>query len=147
MCPISSTFQHRTYPPVAVAQRKMTEDDINVVQPDLIVLCDYEKDIDAKDTYKGLPTLVVEILSPSTRTNDRVRKLGLYMESGVRECWHVDQKNQTISVYYFIDNAISEEIIYKASDVYAHSLCFEKLKALVPVIQKSVVRVSKKYEK
>lgn len=130
-----------------VAQRKTTEDDINVVQPDLIVLCDYEKDINANDKYKGLPTLVVEILSPSTRTNDRVRKLGLYMESGVKECWHVDQKNQTISVYSFIDNAISEEIIYKASDVYAHSLCFEGLKALVPVIQKSVVRVSKRFEK
>ncbi|MDY0289790.1 MAG: type II toxin-antitoxin system Phd/YefM family antitoxin [Sphaerochaeta sp.] len=116
-----------------VARRESTEDDINVVQPDLIVLCDYEKDINAKDKYKGIPTLVVEILSPSTRTNDRGRKLGLYMESGVRECWYVDQANQTISVYSFVDNAISEEIIYKASDEYAHSILFEGLKARVPV--------------
>jgi len=116
-----------------VARRESTEDDINVVQPDLIVLCDYEKDINAKDRYKGIPTLVVEILSPSSRTNDRGRKLGLYMESGVRECWHVDQKNQTISVYSFVDTAISEEIIFTSSDVYAHSICFEGLKALVPV--------------
>ena len=118
-----------------VARRESTEDDINVVQPDLIVLCDYEKDINAKDRYKGIPTLVVEILSPSTRTNDRGRKLGLYMESGIQECWHVDLTNQTLSVYSFVDNAISEEIIYKASDVYAHSILFEGLKALVPVAQ------------
>ncbi len=100
-----------------VANRETTEDDINVVQPDLIVLCDYEK-----DRYTGIPTLVVEILSPSTRTHDRVRKLGLYMESGIRECWHVDQKNQAITVYSFVDNDISEEIIYKTGDVFAQSI-------------------------
>ncbi len=116
-----------------VSQRKTTEDDINVVQPDLIVLCDYEKDINARDRYKGIPTLVVEILSPSTRTNDRVRKLGLYMESGIQECWHIDPKNNMVTVYSFVDNDISEEIIYKASDVYVHSICFEGLKALIPV--------------
>ena len=111
-----------------VGLRKPTEDDINVVQPDLIVLCDYVKDINAKDRYKGIPTLVVEILSPSNRTNDRVRKLGLYMESGIAECWHVDPKNRTVSVYSFVDNAISDESIYKLGDeVSARSIHFEGL--------------------
>ena len=111
-----------------VGLRKPTEDDINVVQPDLIVLCDYMKDINAKDKYKGIPTLVVEILSPSNRTNDRVRKLGLYLESGIAECWHVDPKNRTVSVYSFVDNAISDESIYKLGDeVSARSIHFEGL--------------------
>ncbi|MBC8452620.1 MAG: type II toxin-antitoxin system Phd/YefM family antitoxin, partial [Spirochaetes bacterium] len=48
--------------------REVNEDDINVVQPDVLVLCDYEKDINEKDKYKGTPTLVVEIVSPSTRS-------------------------------------------------------------------------------
>ncbi|MBI9093360.1 MAG: type II toxin-antitoxin system Phd/YefM family antitoxin [Sphaerochaeta sp.] len=123
-----------------VDYRKPTADDINVVQPDLIVLCDYEKDISAKDTYKGIPLLVVEILSPTNRSNDRIRKLGLYMESGIRECWHVDPKNTSVTVYSFLDNEIQDEIIYKAGeDVYAHSLCFEGLKALVPVAYNTVV--------
>jgi len=111
-----------------VGLRKPTDDDINVVQPDLIVLCDYVKDINAKDRYKGIPTLVVEILSPSNRTNDRVRKLGLYMESGIAECWHVDPKNHTVTVYSFVDNAISDETIYKLGDeVSARSIHFEGL--------------------
>ncbi|PKL12390.1 MAG: prevent-host-death protein [Spirochaetae bacterium HGW-Spirochaetae-8] len=116
-----------------VGLHEPTEDDINVVQPDLIVLCDYAKDINAKDRYKGIPTLVVEILSPSNRTNDRVRKLGLYMESGIQECWHVDPKNRTVSVYSFVDNAISDETIYNAGgDASARSICFEGL--TVPLI-------------
>lgn len=64
--------------------RELTEDDTNVVQPDLIVLCDHEKDIDEDDWYKGTPALVVEILSPSTRSKDMLRKGDLYMESGIK---------------------------------------------------------------
>ena len=33
----------------------------------------------------GIPTLVVEILSPSTRSKDMVDKLNTYMLSGVKE--------------------------------------------------------------
>lgn len=95
------------------------------------MLCDDEKDVNAKDKYTGIPSLVVEILSPTNRSNDRVRKLGLYMESGMQECWHVDPKNHTIIVFSFLDNEMQDEIIYKAGDVYAHSICFEELKALV----------------
>jgi len=132
--PFLSPFDIELIRRLKVTQKQTTENDINVVQPDLMVLCDFEKDVNTKDRYKGIPTLVVEILSPSNRTNDRIRKLGLYMESGIQECWHVDPKNNMVTVYSFIDNEISDEIIYKAGDdVYAHSICFEGLKALVPV--------------
>lgn len=85
-----------------ITQKQTTEVDINVVQPDLMVPCNYEEDVNAKDKYKGIPSLVVEIVSPTTRSNDRIRKLGLYMESGMQECWHVDPKNHTICVYPFL---------------------------------------------
>jgi prevent-host-death family protein len=105
-----------------------TEDDINVVQPDLMVLCDYEKDVNEKDRYKGTPTLVVEILSPSTRTNDRSRKLSLYVESGIQECWHVDPKNRTITVYAFDGYRIADETIYTAGK--NETACSEYFKGL-----------------
>lgn len=113
-------------------QSKEIDDNINVVQPDLMVLCDFEKDVNEKDRYKGIPTLVVEILSSHNRSNDRVRKLGLYMESGIKECWHVDPKNNTVTVFSFYDNDIQDEIIYTSRDVYAHSIYFKGLKTLVP---------------
>ena len=92
--------------------RDVTEDDINVVQPDLIILCDYMKDIDEKDKYQGTPTLVVEILSPSTRSKDRVKKLDLYMESGIEEFWIVDPKTKSVMVYSFKEGELDEDALY-----------------------------------
>ncbi len=89
--------------------REETEDDINIVQPDLMVLCDYMKDINEKDKYMGTPSLVVEILSPSTASKDRIRKLGLYMDSGVCECWIVDPKGKKVMIYAFEDREILDD--------------------------------------
>ena len=57
----------------------------DVVQPDLLVVCDRTQ---ITDTHiEGPPSLVVEILSPSTQRHDRVRKLRLYAQVGVKEYW------------------------------------------------------------
>lgn len=76
------------------------EEDPNVVQPDVVVICDVDK-VNDKDKYEGIPTLVVEVLSPSTRAKDLVAKLNLYMKSGVLEYWLVDQENKAILQYSF----------------------------------------------
>ena len=64
---------------------KLSEED--VVQPDLLVVC--EKDKVRHTHIEGAPTLIVEILSPSTALHDRGRKLRLYAASGIREVWIV----------------------------------------------------------
>ncbi|HNV72404.1 MAG TPA: Uma2 family endonuclease, partial [Candidatus Ozemobacteraceae bacterium] len=48
----------------------------NVVQPDLVVICD-EKKLDDRGC-RGAPDLAVEILSPSTAGKDQVKKRRLY---------------------------------------------------------------------
>ncbi len=106
--------------------REETEDDINVVQPDLIILCDYLKDIDEKDKYQGTPTLAVEILSPSTRSKDRVKKLDLYMESGMEEFWIIDPKTKSVMVYSFKDGELDADTIYTSGQT-AESICFPEL--------------------
>ena len=59
--------------------------DMDIVQPDLLVVCEPEK---VKATHiEGPPTVVIEILSPSTEWLDRGRKLDLYAASGVQEVW------------------------------------------------------------
>ena len=55
----------------------------DVIQPDLIVICDLEEYLDDTGYYMGIPTLVVEILSESTRRKDILTKLNLYMSSGI----------------------------------------------------------------
>jgi Uma2 family endonuclease len=44
------------------------------------------------------PALVVEVLSPSTRLEDTVRKSGEYAEGGVGQYWVVDPDHRTIDV-------------------------------------------------
>src|SRR5215469_2577348 len=48
---------------------KPDESDIDVVQPDLIVVCDESKLSDGQ-VCKGAPDLIIEILSDSTKSND-----------------------------------------------------------------------------
>jgi len=58
-------------------------DQQNVVQPDLLVVCDKNK-ITEKN-IQGAPDLIVEILSPSTALKDKREKRVLYERFGVRE--------------------------------------------------------------
>ena len=111
-------------------EREVTEDDINVVEPDLMVLCDPEKDVNEKDRYKGTPELVVEILSPSTRSKDMVKKLDLYMESGIKEFWIIDPKLKTVRVFSFRDYDLAEDAHFGAGE-RAESFLYPGLSAAV----------------
>lgn len=76
------------------------EEDPNVVQPDIVVICDEDK-VNEDNKYEGIPTLLVEVLSPSTRGKDMITKLNLYMKSGVQEYWVVDLDSKSITQYSF----------------------------------------------
>jgi Uma2 family endonuclease len=77
-----------------IAPTDVVFDDYNVVQPDLLVVCDRSKITDAN--IKGTPDLVVEILSPSTSRKDRREKKALYERFGVREYLVIDPANETV---------------------------------------------------
>ncbi|MDI9508937.1 MAG: type II toxin-antitoxin system Phd/YefM family antitoxin [Bacillota bacterium] len=96
------------YAPFDVHFRKKDFKEPDVMQPDLLIACDTENTINEKGRYMGTPTLVVEILSPSTRSKDMVDKLNTYMLSGVREYWIVDPKRKTILIYGFKDLEIDD---------------------------------------
>ncbi|WP_435924290.1 type II toxin-antitoxin system prevent-host-death family antitoxin [Paenibacillus sp. DYY-L-2] len=87
------------------------EDNICVVQPDVVVICDKDR-IDAKGKYTGTPTLAVEVLSPSTRSKDLIRKLDLYRKCGVKEYWIVDPMKGQVTVYAFDDGEIADITYY-----------------------------------
>lgn len=74
------------------------KDDIhNYVEPDISLICN--DDILRRNGCYGPPDLVIEIVSPSNRKMDYVRKLALYRTSGVREYWIVDPRHETVTVY------------------------------------------------
>jgi len=116
------------YAPFDVRFFKPEIKDPDVCQPDLLITCDTEGKVDEKGRYMGTPALVVEIISPGTRSKDMVKKLNTYMLSGVEEFWVVDPKQKTIIIYAFKDLQIDSFHIYKNDEV-AESQAFDGLVA------------------
>ena len=84
--------------PAPFAVKLFSEDDKNVVEPDISVICDPNKLTDQGCT--GAPDWITEIVSPSNPGHDYVRKLNLYMDAGVREYWIVNPNEQEVLVYF-----------------------------------------------
>ena len=70
-----------------------------MVQPDLIILCDRDKI--KRWGIMGAPDFILEILSPSTRRKDCVKKLQKYSDAGVKEYWIVDPGKRLLLTYDF----------------------------------------------
>lgn len=101
--------------PYDIKLRRSSES-INVVQPDIMVICDLEEKLDKNDYYQGVPTLVVEILSEGTRSKDLIKKLDLYMFSDVKEYWIVNPINKEVTVYLFEAKNIRSNMTYRKSE-------------------------------
>ena len=68
--------------------------------PDVMVfLKGNEPRDDGSDYFNGVPDLVVEVLSPSTRRRDQTVKLEAYRDAGVSEYWIADPRARTVAVY------------------------------------------------
>ncbi|WP_084782123.1 Uma2 family endonuclease [Bacillus niameyensis] len=86
----------------------------NVVQPDLLVICDQNK-LDDKGC-NGAPDLIIEILSPSSVKLDRWIKYQLYEEVGVKEYWIVDPTNESVEIHLLIDGNYKFQGVFTKED-------------------------------
>jgi Uma2 family endonuclease len=109
----------------------------NVVQPDLIITCDHNETRTDKDRYMGIPSLVIEIVSPSARGRDMVKKLNVYLEGGVDEYWIIDPQKQQVMLYHFIDKQPETMLVYDMHNT-VNSIRFEGLCISVSDIFESI---------
>ncbi|OON96847.1 MAG: hypothetical protein ATN36_04720 [Epulopiscium sp. Nele67-Bin005] len=70
---------------------------VNKFAPDISIV-DYPSKI-TSDVYYGIPTLVVEILSPINECT----KIDIYTNYGVDEYWEIDPKTETIKQFVLTD--------------------------------------------
>lgn len=84
----------------------------DVVEPDIMVVCDQDK-IDEKG-IAGAPDVLIEVLSPSTRRRDKLQKFNLYQQKGVKEYWWVDPEEMVVYPY-----VLNKEGIYTLAKIYA----------------------------
>ncbi|MBL1274683.1 MAG: Uma2 family endonuclease [Ectothiorhodospiraceae bacterium] len=71
-----------------VAPTDVILSEFDVVQPDILVVCDEKKITEAN--IQGAPDLVVEVLSPATALKDKREKKALYERSAVKEYIIID---------------------------------------------------------
>jgi len=71
----------------------------NVLQPDILMIHRSRLQIVTKRGIEGVPDLVVEIISPGSRSKDKVLKMKTYAKYDVPEYWIVDAESQTLEQY------------------------------------------------
>ena len=75
-------------------------DESTVVRPDIMVICGSLEG----DFLRYPPTLIVEILSETTRLKDRHTKFTLYEQQGVKYYLLADPAKETIEIFELKDN-------------------------------------------
>jgi Uma2 family endonuclease len=108
---VSRRLQHQLYTQIELTGRGVVYNapvdvqltDHDIIQPDLVVVLTSRMQMITPTKIKGVPDLLVEILSPSTASNDATLKKQLYERVGVAEYWIVDPDNHTVEQLVLAD--------------------------------------------
>ena len=73
--------------------------DTSIAQPDLVYLDATRTSLISRRGVEGAPTLLVEVLSPSTARTDRNVKFALYARYGVDFYWIIDPETRVLEAY------------------------------------------------
>ncbi len=122
-----------------IAPTDVVFDDENIVQPDMLVVCDPSKLTGAN--VQGAPDLIVEILSPSTNLRDRRQKKALYERFGVKEYLIVDPVAESVDRYLLVDGRYGGPEIFDWSEPLTLNLFPELTLNLWEVFEKELPEV------
>ena len=77
-------------------------DEKNAFQPDLLFSSKENFHLMKNDeNIEGAPDLIVEVLSPSSRSHDLVKKKAVYERTGVKEYWAIDPETKEATGFAF----------------------------------------------
>lgn len=91
-----------------------------VVQPDIFYIAGTQKEIVKERRIDGPPTLLVEVLSPATSRKDRLRKLKIYQQAGVKHFWLVNPVDMSLECFALHNNLYSLVASGLNDDVVEH---------------------------
>ncbi len=95
--------------------------DTDVVQPDLVFVSKESESIITSANIQGAPDMLVEILSPSSRSRDWSEKRELYAQYGIQEYWIIDPVERKIWIMRLREGALEVVGEYGAGDTAASS--------------------------
>ena len=88
---------------IFIAPYDVVLSDFDVVQPDLIFVATAQAAIVTEANIRGIPTLVVEILSEGNRKLDETIKRQRYEHYGIPEYWIIDPALDQVKMYRLTD--------------------------------------------
>ena len=91
--------------------------EINILVPDLIYISRERAHYITSKNLQGAPDLVVEILSPSTRSRDKRLKRDVYERTGVEEYWLVDPEREVVEIYRRGAGGFQPSVRYARPDI------------------------------
>jgi len=97
----------------------LSEKPLTIVQPDIMIVCDRYK-LDG-NRCNGAPDFVIEIVSPGNPSDDYIKKVFYYKNSGVREYWIVDPRRKTVTVNFYEKDILN--IQYSFESVIKVNIC------------------------
>ncbi|MCB8815017.1 Uma2 family endonuclease [Desulfosporosinus shakirovi] len=92
----------------------------NVVQPDILFISGARREIMRQERIDGPCDLVVEIMSPTNRRKDRLRKMEIYRKAGIPHYWIVDPEEDTLETYKFKDASYTLVFAGGPGDEFTH---------------------------
>lgn len=96
----------------------VTFQDITVVQPDIFYISGKQKEIVKDVRIDGPPTLIVEVLSPSSQRKDRLQKMRIYQKTQVQHYWIISPEEKTMEcfslqegLYALVASGMDEDVV------------------------------------
>ncbi len=107
---------------VMYAPVEVVLDEGSGVQPDIVFVCRDRLGIIAEQAIEGPPDLVVEILSPRTRSRDRGIKMRRYASAGIPHYWLLDPRSRSLEPYRLTETGYKRVGIYGPGSVFEPDL-------------------------
>ena len=96
---LNAHVKARSLGEIDIAPFDVILDDTSIVQPDVVYIARDRSGVVSERGVHGVPTLAIEIMSPSTVQIDRGTKLQLYARHRVPHYWIVDPVARTVEAY------------------------------------------------
>lgn len=90
--------------------------DNDVVQPDVLIVCDRSKIKEAG--IFGAPDVVFEVISPGTEAKDRKKKRDLFERFGVKEYFMVHPQREYVEKYSLDGGIYGKPELYEADETF-----------------------------
>jgi len=88
----------------------------DIVEPDLVVVLKDRRGILTDRNIKGAPSILVEVLSPSTSKRDRTLKRDLYERHAVAEYWIVDAVRKSVAIHRSAERKYKKPEVLRLDD-------------------------------